>query len=124
MLEAWATDVTGCFEEAVVALTSTYATFDPATLRAAPAVRLPPGPRVAQLLALLDEVVFALDTADGVPVRAQVRQQSDASLDVVLQLVPPDRVVPIGALPKAIARSELAVTETRGRVACRFLVDV
>jgi SHS2 domain-containing protein len=124
ILEAWAPDLAGCFEEAVGALAGTYAEPDEGTPLTAHPLEVPPGPPETQLLDLLDEVIFALDTADGVPVAAHVRQVADGRLSVVLRLAPTDRVAPAGSVPKAISRSELRVLDSPGGVSCRFLVDV
>lgn len=141
IVEAWAPDLAGCLEEAVAGLVGIYADLDTAD-PAAPAdadavdpadgkelgsgrvVRLRSGAAEVMLLALLDEVVFVLDTGDGVPVGAEVRPVDEGGVEVALRLVPAERLVGTGSVPKAIARSELAVTETAGRVSCRFLVDV
>jgi SHS2 domain-containing protein len=124
ILEAWAPDVAGCLEEAVAALASTYGEVDDGTALTARTVEVPPGQRETQLLDLLDEVIFALDTAEGVPVAADVRQVADGSLQVVLRLVPLDRVAPTGSVPKGISRSELELRDSPKGVSCRFLVDV
>jgi SHS2 domain-containing protein len=124
ILEAWAPDVAGCLEEAVAALASTYGEVDDGTALTARTVEVPPGQRETQLLDLLDEVIFALDTAEGVPVAADVRLVADGSLQVVLRLVPLDRVAPTGSVPKGISRSELELRDSPKGVSCRFLVDV
>lgn len=141
IVEAWAPDLAGCLEEAVAGLVGVYVETDgPAVPGSkavgqpplssqgsgppAPSVRLRPGPAEAMLLTLLDEVVFVLDTGDGVPVGAEARPAEGGGVEVSLRLVPADQLVGTGSVPKAIARSELAVTEAPGRVSCRFLVDV
>lgn len=124
ILEAWAPDLVGCLEQAVAALVDTYAAAPAGGRRDPHAVRLPPGPPERLLLDLLDEVVFALDTADGVPVAATVRSLDDSGLDAVVWLVPAADVTPTGSAPKAVSHSELAVREGPDGVSCRFLVDV
>jgi SHS2 domain-containing protein len=124
IIEAWAPDLVGCFEEAVAALVSIYARCDDAAPLAERRVQLSPGPAESQLLDLLDEVIFALDTADGIPVVATVDKRDDGGLDVVLRLAPSDRVEAVGAVPKAISHAELEVRQMADRVSCRFLVDV
>jgi SHS2 domain-containing protein len=124
ILEAWAGDLAGCLEEAVAALASTYGDVDRAVPGPGPVLWVGPGPAEDQLLDLLDEVVFVLDTAEDVPVGARITARGDGAHEVVLQMVPRDRLISVGALPKAVARSELSVDRTPHRVACRFLVDV
>jgi SHS2 domain-containing protein len=124
VVEAWAPDLGGCLEEAVAGLVAVYAEVDAGTPQSPLPVELGPGAAQEQLLVLLDEVVFVLDTAEGVPVAAEVRCRDDGGLDATLWTVPRDRVVPVGSVPKAIARSELAMVERPGHVWCRYLVDV
>src|SRR5690606_8388519 len=109
ILEAWAPDLAACLEEAVEALVAIYAEAETDARREPYEVHLPPGPPERLLVDLLDEVVFALDTADGVPVGAAVRSLDDAGLDAVLWLAPPDQVSPTGSVPKAVSHSELSV---------------
>lgn len=82
------------------------------------------GSEESLLLEVLEEVITTLDTADEVPVRAEVRVADDAGLDLVLSLVDRRTVSPTGSVPKAVSRSELVVDSRATGVRCRFLVDV
>jgi SHS2 domain-containing protein len=124
ILEAWGTDLASCTAEAVAALVDLCVEVgagDPVERRA---VHLPPGPAESLLLDALEEVIFTLDTAEGVPIRAEVSSAGDGGLDLVLVLANRRSVVPTGAVPKGISRSELVVRSGEGAVRCRFLVDV
>lgn len=124
ILEAWGPDRAACFEEAVAALAAIYA--EPVDVGGAVhrAVHVAPGTDEALLLGLLDEVIFALDTDELVPVGARVATAADGGLDMVLLAADRARVRPAGSVPKAVSRSELAVASTPDGVRCRFLVDV
>jgi SHS2 domain-containing protein len=124
ILEAWGPDLASCLEEAVGALVGTYAEVEARGRRTGHPVELPPGPPEGLLLDLLDEVVFALDTADGVPVAATVRSLDDAGLEAVVWLAAAEDTTPTGSVPKAVSHSELMVHEGPEGVSCRFLVDV
>jgi protein archease len=124
IIEAWGPDLAACCEEAVVALVETYARPGAAAIVAARAVHVPPGPVDDMLLDLLEEVVFALDVAEGIPIRARVLTSGDGGLEARLALADPAGVEPAGAVPKAISRSGLEVTRRPEMVRCRFLVDV
>ncbi|HET6951708.1 MAG TPA: archease [Acidimicrobiales bacterium] len=124
ILEAWGTDLASCCDEAVAALTGLYAAGGPAAEVGRRHVHLPAGTDESLLLAVLDEVIFTLDTAAAVPVRSEARAAPDGGLDLSLILADRDTVRPAGAVPKAVARSELAVVSRPGAVRCRFLVDV
>lgn len=126
IIEAWGPDLAACAEEAAAALIETYAHHRPTAVVAERVVHVPPGPADDMLLDLLDELVFALDVAEGIPVRARVHAERDGApgLLVRLALADPARVEPAGAVPKAISRSGLEVTRGPDAVRCRFLVDV
>lgn len=124
IVEAWAPDLSGCFEEAVAALVGLCVRVDRATSLVERPVGVSAGPEEGQLLDLLDEAIFALDTAEGIPVAATVGQAGDGALDAVLWLAPPDRVEAVGSVPKAVSHAELELRQASDRVSCRFLVDV
>jgi SHS2 domain-containing protein len=123
ILEAWGPDLPACCEEAVAALASVYLDTggDEVDRRS---LRLAPAADEDVLVDVLDEVIFTLDTADGVPVGAEIRAVDDGGLEVDLILADPATVAPTGAVPKAVSLSELSVRAERGCVRCRFLVDV
>jgi len=124
ILEAWGPDLASCAAEAVAALVATCADTSRARVVDRRPVRLDPAPPTDLLHALLEEVVFTLDTEASVPVAAEVTATADGALEAVLLLADPGTVEPVGSAPKAISRSELAVDETRHGVRARFLVDV
>ena len=103
-------------------LVAVYAEAVPQGERDRRRVHVEPAPTDVQLLDVLEEVIFTLDTGPGVPVAADVVAASDGGLDVTLLLA--DGVRGTGAVPKAISRSGLRVDEAGGRVRCHFLVDV
>jgi SHS2 domain-containing protein len=124
ILEAWGPDLAVCCEEAVTALAATYVETAGTVVAGRRRVHLSAAPEESLLLAVLEELIFTLDTAEEVPVRAEVSSTADGGLDVVLVLADPDRVIGTGAVPKAVSRSELAVESRPGSTRCRFLVDV
>jgi SHS2 domain-containing protein len=124
ILEAWGPDLASCCEEAVAALAAVFV--DTAVAREVERhrIHLAPGPDDDLLLDLLEEVIFVLDTAEGVPIGAEIRAATGGGFDAEIVLAEPDSVVATGAAPKAVSRSELAVHAQPGGVRCRFLVDV
>src|SRR5690606_31120583 len=87
ILEAWAPDLAACLEEAVAALVGIYAVVADGERRRVHELRLPAGPAERQLLDLLDEVIFLLDTDDDVPVGATVHRLDEtggAEVDIWL----------------------------------------
>jgi SHS2 domain-containing protein len=124
ILEAWGPDLAVCCEEAVAALTATCVDARRANVVQNRRVCLAPDRPDALLIDVLDEVIFTLDTADGVPIAAEVCRSADGGLDMDLAIADRETVVGVGAVPKAISRSGLRVESRAGKVWCRFLVDV
>lgn len=124
ILEAWAPDVAGCCEEAVAALVGTYCDATDAVGVGDRVCSIASGPMETMLLALLDEVIFLLDTAEGVPVGATVKRRGDGSLEVAFVLAAPGSVEPTGPVPKAIARSAVRFEVEPHQARCSFVVDL
>jgi SHS2 domain-containing protein len=124
IVEAWGTDLGSCCEEAVAGLAAVFVDAGGAAAATRRRVHLAPARNESLLLDLLEEVIFTLDTADAVPVAAEVAPAGDGGLDVVLLLADPGEVTAAGAVPKAISRSGLQVASDGEGVRCRFLVDV
>ena len=124
ILEAWGPDFASCCEEAVAALAGVYVDARQSEAVECRRVHLGPGRREFMLLDLLEEVIFALDTAEGVPVSVLVDAAGDGGLDIVLLLADRAAVRATGAVPKAVSHSELSVNPQVDGVRCRFLVDV
>lgn len=124
IVEAWGPDFAACCEEAVAALADVYVDAGRADTVEQRKVHLGAGSEESLLLDVLEEVIFTLDTAEAVPVRADVSVADDAGLDVVLALADRRAVTPTGSVPKAVSRSELTVDSQAAGVRCRFLVDV
>lgn len=124
ILEAWGADFTACCEQAVAALVGIYADADAAKTVRTLSVNIEADTDEALLLDLLEEVIFILDTAGDIPVAAAVRTSDGGGFDVDLRLCALESIESTGSVPKAIARSELAIERTEDRVLCRFLVDV
>lgn len=124
ILEAWGPDLVGCAAQAVRALVATYVEVPGAPVLSRRQVHLGPAPAEELLVGVLEEVIFTLDTEEEVPVGAQIATSPEGGWDVEILLADPHELVPTGAVPKAVARSELQVEVGPGTVRCRFLVDV
>jgi SHS2 domain-containing protein len=124
ILEAWGPDFPSCCEEAVAALVDTFVAVRQDGVVGEHRAHVPAGTPESQLEDVLEEVIFTLDTAEHVPVSAEVRSQTDGSLDVALALADRATVQGTGAVPKAVSRSGLRIERSAGQVRCRFLVDL
>jgi SHS2 domain-containing protein len=123
ILEAWGPDLASCCEEAVSALTEVCVDAGTAGVVDRRRFHARPGSPESLVLDVLEEVIFTLDTAEAVPVRAVVAVAGDGGLDVDLVLAAREDVTATGAVPKAVSRS-LELEARPGTVVCRFLVDV
>jgi SHS2 domain-containing protein len=124
IIEAWGPDFPSCCEEAVSALLGLCIGGPSATVNDRHGFIVTGGQADTMLLELLDEVLFVLDTEPAVPVRASVRSGPGGGLEVELALAERDTIEPVGAVPKAVSWSGLAVNDVEGGVRCSFLVDV
>jgi SHS2 domain-containing protein len=122
-IEAWGRTREQCLVEAVLALVETFA--DTSAVRATAAAHL----RVAEvadedlLAALLDEVIFRLETRGEVPVDVEA-EAGEEGLDVRLA-VADVRAVPVtGAAPKAVAWQDLRLAPGPMGWSCAVTVDV
>lgn len=73
---------------------------------------------------VLDDVVFALDTSECVPVSAHVDRTADSRVMLSLGLARRDSVRLTGAAPKAIVMMAPEPTGPDGLSRCCFIVDV
>ena len=123
ILEAWGPSREVCLEEAVLALVDSVAQLEHAAWWWHRQVELS-GTDEEILVALLEEVIFHLDAHDAVPVLVMVQRHGD---DVIAHLWMTDlhRVVTVGAAPKGVSYSGVAIAEEEpGRWRCRATVDV
>lgn len=110
-------------EEAVAGLVGLFATAQGASPDGDWPVAIGPAPDDELLVALLDEVLTAVDAAGVVPVAADLRVDGEG-VRGVLRTVLTSAVDVHGAVPKAIAWSGLEFGHDGGRWRCRFTVDV
>lgn len=124
IVEAWGQDLAECMEQAVVGLVATFADLAAAPVTDTFVVGLSGRTRDELLLELLDEVLYQLDVAGRVPVRAKVGFDADGMALASLDMTRVDAVEQIGSPPKAISRHGLTIAPGDNGWTCRFLVDV
>jgi SHS2 domain-containing protein len=97
------------------------------TSRAAPAgmAEFQVGPRadVDLLVAVLDQIVYLLDTTGQVPSTVDIAA-ADGGLDVRLGMAGPDGVEQVGAVPKAVSLHELRFARDVFGWSCGVTLDV
>ncbi|MEU0559318.1 archease [Dactylosporangium sp. NPDC006015] len=122
-IEAWAPSRERCVVEAVAATVGNFAEVSGVLPTASVRFRAGPGPDADLLVAVLDEVIYLIDTAGRLPVAAQV-EAGDGSLDVRLAMVDADRVELVGAVPKGVSLHELWFGREGAGWSCSVTIDV
>lgn len=124
MIESWGPDQAACVAEALAGLVDSFAEVpDVATSKVLP-LSAPPGGAEDQLVALLEDVIYALDVFSVVPVRFHLEPTEDGGVAGDMEVVPADRAHPTGPVPKAVSYHELAIGPSPDGWRCRVLVDV
>lgn len=109
--------------EAVAALVETFADVSRAQPVGSEEFQVPAGPDEDMLVAVLDRVVYLIDTTGQLPVRADV-SAADGGLGVRLDVADPDAVEVTGAAPKAVSLHELRFAPDEAGWSCAVTVDV
>ncbi|HEX5541959.1 MAG TPA: archease [Micromonospora sp.] len=122
-IEAWAPSRERCVAEAVVAMVDSFAEAPKTTPTTTVGFRTEPGTDEDLLVAVLDEVIYRMDTAGQLPVGAEVAAV-DGSLDVQFRMVDTERVELVGAVPKAVSLHELRFDQGKGGWSCAVTLDV
>lgn len=124
IIEAWGGDEAACAEEAACALIEICVTGEPDPVSGFTIKNIHARRSRDLIEAVLDEVLFELDTSDLVPVAAQLEPLADSGFELRLAQAPRDAVAQTGAAPKAIVMLALEPNERDRTVRCRFIVDV
>lgn len=130
IVEAWAPTRELCLREAVLGLVEVFADPDaaravvPASRRARVPIELDAPDDEELLVALLEDVVYALDALDSVPVDARLDLRPDGGVTGWLETVPSAILEDVGAVPKGVSRSDMTFREEAGMWRCRAEIDV
>ena len=123
--EAWGPSRESCLAEAVLAAVETFADVSTASPAGEVAFRVEEGEPVDVLAAVLDELIFLLDTRDLLPLAATVRAAGDGTLDVRFTMTTASPTQLTGAVPKAVSLHELTFTQSAdGHWSCLVTLDV
>jgi SHS2 domain-containing protein len=122
-VEAWALSREGCLAEAVSALVDTFADTAGARPSGTAEFRVEPGSDEDMLVAVLDEVIYRLDTEGELPLDTEVRA-ADGGLVVRWRTIGTDAVELVGAVPKAVSLHELRFAPDEAGWSCAVTLDV
>lgn len=124
-IEAWAPTREECLAEAARGLVDSFAAVAGRRPRGRASRWIAALPDADLLVAVIDEVIYRLDTAGEIPVRVDVRPAPDGAIVVSLALVPVADAEITGAVPKAASLHELrCAPDAAGRWSCAITVDV
>lgn len=122
-IEAWAPTREACIGEAVAGLAEAFVSVPEGVPVSSSVAEVAADTDEDALVAVLDEVIYLMDTADAVAVRADVTA-APGGVRVTFGTVPLDRVELTGAVPKAVTLHGLRLTAESGGWTCSVVVDV
>ncbi|MFB6392882.1 archease [Polymorphospora lycopeni] len=122
-VEAWAPARERCVAEAVAGLVGSFAEVPADSAGQTVEFRVDPGTDEDMLVAVLDEVIFRMDTEGRLPASADVAAV-DGGFEVRLRMADPDRIEVVGAVPKAVSLHELRFAPGADGWSCAVTLDV
>jgi SHS2 domain-containing protein len=122
-IEAWAPSRERCLAEAVRALVDTFADIEGAPPTGTAEFRVETGGDEEALVAVLDEVIYRLDTEGELPLDSEV-WTVDGGLAVRWRTTTTDAVELVGAVPKAVSLNELRFAPDDAGWSCAVTLDV
>ncbi len=122
-IEAWAPTADQCLAEAVNGMVEGFADLSGARSEVGRDVLIEAADAEEQLAALLNEVIFRMDTDGELPRAVEVRR-AGPGLRVHLSMVDAAEAVPIGAVPKAVSLHGLRFGREGTGWSCSVTLDV
>jgi SHS2 domain-containing protein len=122
-IEAWAPTRYGCIREAVLGTVESFLDVSPAHADRTRKRRLAAERDDDLLVAVLDEVIYLLDTAAEAPVDVELNEV-DGGADVTFEMTDAGTLSQVGAVPKAVSLNELQFFHDRHGWRCLVTLDV
>jgi SHS2 domain-containing protein len=122
-IQAWAPTREACLAESLTGLVASFADTAGAEPGWTVTANLAANTDEDALVAVLDEVIYLLDTQHAVPLAVEVQPQING-LQLQLQLATVDRIELTGAVPKAVTLHQLHITRGPDGWSCEVTVDV
>ncbi|GAA2890696.1 archease [Streptosporangium fragile] len=122
-IQAWAPTTGECIAQAVLGMAESFLDLSGAAATGEYDLRVEPGEPQDQLVAVLDEVVYLMDTTGRIPIGVAAVQDQDR-LSLQLTMADLTAVPQTGAVPKAVALHQLTFEHHAGRWTCTVTLDV
>ena len=122
-IEAWGASREECVAEAVAATVESFADVSGAAPATTEEVRFDAGTDEDLLVAVLDEVIYRLDTAGQLPLTTDVTP-ADGGLAVRFTMADVAAATPVGAAPKAVSLHDLRFIRAPAGWSCTVTLDV
>jgi SHS2 domain-containing protein len=123
-IEAWAPTRELCVAEAVTAMVETFADTTSARQTDVAAFEVAEDSDEGLLVEVLSEVIYLMETADVLPLRATVRPAEEEGYDVRFAVTGLDQTELVGAVPKAVSLHGLRFDENADGWSCSVTLDV
>jgi SHS2 domain-containing protein len=122
-IEAWAPTRDGCIRQAVLGAVESFLDVSSARVDRTRRSRLTADSDDDLLAAVLDEVIYLLDTTGQAPVDLRLREV-DHGLEVAFAMADAGRLPQVGAVPKAVSLNDLRLSRDRQGWRCLVTLDV
>jgi SHS2 domain-containing protein len=122
-IEAWAPTRDGCIRQAVLGVVETFLDTSGARPQRTRRRRLSGGRDDDLLIAVLDEMIYLLDTEGEAPVDLALRSAGGV-VDVSFAMVDAGTLPQIGSVPKAVSLNELRFSHGKQGWHCAVTLDV
>ena len=122
-IEAWAPTRGGCIREAVLGTVESFLDITSAQPKRTRRCRLAQERDDDLLVAVLEEVIYLLDTEGEAPVDLDLHDL-DGGVEVEFAMVDARALVQVGAVPKAVALNDIRLSEAPEGWRCLVTLDV
>ena len=122
-IEAWAPTRDGCIKEAVLGTIESFLDTSLAYPKRTRRCRLTEERDDDLLVAVLEEVIYLLDTEGEAPVDIDLHDL-DGGVDVHFAMVDASTLPQLGAIPKAVSLNDIRLSQGRAGWRCAVTLDV
>jgi SHS2 domain-containing protein len=122
-IEAWAPTRDGCIKEAVLGTVETFLDTSLAYPKRTRRCRLVEERDEDLLFAVLEEVIYLLDTEGEAPVDIELHDL-DGGVEVHFAMVDASTLPQLGAIPKAVSLNDIRLSQGRAGWRCAVTLDV